>query len=71
VQKAGFMVLKSPDIPSVLVELGFISNRQGEEKLASSAHQALLANALLCGVKTYIHKRPGLLNSPPHLAKNS
>jgi len=38
VQKAGFMVLKSPDIPSVLVELGFISNKQGEEKLHAKIH---------------------------------
>lgn len=58
VQSAGFMVLKSPDIPSVLVELGFISNQQGEEKLLNSSHQQVLANALLSGIKTYAAKRP-------------
>lgn len=58
VQRAGFMVLKSPDIPSVLVELGFISNHTGEEKLAHATHQQALANALLSGIKSYVAKRP-------------
>lgn len=58
VQHAGFMVLKSPDIPSVLVELGFLSNHQGEEKLLNTAHQLALAKALFSGVKTYVAKRP-------------
>lgn len=58
VQRAGFMVLKSPDIPSVLVELGFISNHVGEEKLAHATHQQALANALLSGIKSYVAKRP-------------
>ncbi len=71
VQKAGFMVLKSPDIPSVLVELGFISNREGEENLASKHHQEVLANALLCGVKSYVSKRPALLGAPSDLAQAS
>ncbi|MCS5710169.1 N-acetylmuramoyl-L-alanine amidase [Candidatus Berkiella aquae] len=57
VQRAGFMVLKSPDIPSVLVELGFISNHKGEEKLAHATHQQALANALLTGIKSYAAKR--------------
>lgn len=57
VQRAGFMVLKSPDIPSVLVELGFVSNHKGEEKLALATHQQALANALLAGVKSYAAKR--------------
>lgn len=57
VQRAGFMVLKSPDIPSVLVELGFVSNHVGEEKLALATHQHALANALLAGVKSYAAKR--------------
>jgi N-acetylmuramoyl-L-alanine amidase len=63
VQKAGFMVLKSPDIPSVLVELGFISNPEGEANLATTHHQHDLAKALLSGVKSYASKRPSL--SPP------
>lgn len=57
VQRAGFMVLKSPDIPSVLVELGFISNQIGEKKLLSKQHQQQLANALLAGIQSYASKR--------------
>lgn len=57
VQRAGFMVLKSPDIPSVLVELGFISNQSQEKKLLNPAHQQALATALLSGVKAYAAKR--------------
>ncbi|MGD9593057.1 MAG: N-acetylmuramoyl-L-alanine amidase, partial [Candidatus Berkiella sp.] len=57
-QRAGFMVLKSTDITSVLVELGFISNLHGEKKLQSEAHQKALATALLTGVQAYVAKRP-------------
>ena len=64
VQRAGFMVLKSPDIPSVLVELGFISNHKGEQKLATAAHQQALATALLSGVKAYAAKRPPPVKHP-------
>lgn len=64
VQRAGFMVLKSPDIPSVLVELGFISNHKGEQKLSTSAHQQALAMALLSGVKAYAAKRPPPVKHP-------
>jgi len=53
VQKAGFMVLKSPDIPSILVETAFISNKYEEAKLRSSAHQAKIAKAIMKGVKAY------------------
>lgn len=58
VQHAGFMVLKSPDIPSVLVELGFLSNPKSEQQLASSAHQQALAKALFSGINAYVVKRP-------------
>ncbi len=40
VQQAGFVVLKSPDIPSMLVETAFISNRDDERKLSQPAHRA-------------------------------
>ena len=63
VQRAGFLVLKSPDIPSILVELGFISNKKGEEKLFNSAHQQALATALFSGIKAYASKRPAPLQS--------
>jgi len=53
VQRAGFMVLKSPDIPSILVETAFISNRNEEAKLRTPRHQAKVASAILKGIKTY------------------
>ncbi|MDQ7017173.1 MAG: N-acetylmuramoyl-L-alanine amidase [Gammaproteobacteria bacterium] len=60
VQQAGFAVLKSPDIPSILVETAFISNREEERKLRSHKHQQRLAKAILKGVKGYLHR-----NAPP------
>ena len=53
VQQAGFVVLKSPDIPSLLVETAFISNREDERKLALPAHRAKLANAIFTGIEQY------------------
>jgi N-acetylmuramoyl-L-alanine amidase len=53
VQQAGFVVLKSPDIPSMLVETAFISNREDERKLAQPAHRAKLANAIFAGIALY------------------
>jgi N-acetylmuramoyl-L-alanine amidase len=53
VQQAGFVVLKSPDIPSMLVETAFISNREDERKLAMPAHRAKLANAIFAGIEQY------------------
>lgn len=64
VQYASFMVLKSPDIPSVLVELGFLSNPKGEEKLANPAYQQLLAKALFSGVNGYLATRTAPLKHP-------
>ena len=55
VQKAGFMVLKSPDIPSILVETAFISNPGEERKLRSSAHQSKIAKAIYSGVVSYFN----------------
>ncbi len=53
VQQAGFVVLKSPDIPSMLVETAFISNRDDERKLAQPAHRAKLASAIFSGIELY------------------
>jgi N-acetylmuramoyl-L-alanine amidase len=53
VQHAGFVVLKSPDIPSMLVETAFISNREDERKLSQPAHRAKLANAIFAGIEQY------------------
>jgi len=58
VQQAGFLVLKSPDIPSVLVETAFISNPAEERKLRDKRHQQALASAMLRGIKAYFVKRP-------------
>lgn len=59
VQRAGFMVLKAPDIPSVLVETAFITNRQEERQLRSSQYQSKIAEQLLAGVRGYFsHYRP-------------
>ncbi|MCS5707547.1 N-acetylmuramoyl-L-alanine amidase [Candidatus Berkiella cookevillensis] len=64
VQQAGFAVLKSPDIPSILVEVGFLSNHIGEENLRKAAHQEKIASALLEGVKAYFAHRGQPLNKP-------
>ncbi|MFM8333007.1 MAG: N-acetylmuramoyl-L-alanine amidase [Candidatus Methylumidiphilus sp.] len=53
VEKARFTVLKSPDLPSVLVETGYISNPVEERKLASPAHQEKVARAICNGVRAY------------------
>jgi N-acetylmuramoyl-L-alanine amidase len=53
VQQAGFVVLKSPDIPSMLVETAFISNRDDERKLSQPAHRVKLANAIFAGIQRY------------------
>jgi N-acetylmuramoyl-L-alanine amidase len=53
VQQAGFAVLKSPDIPSILVESAFISNPQEERRLRSSSYQHQIAQSILKGVNSY------------------
>jgi N-acetylmuramoyl-L-alanine amidase len=58
VQQAGFVVLKSPDIPSVLVETAFISNPTEERKLRDSRHQEALATAMLRGINRYFANHP-------------
>lgn len=53
VQQAGFLVLKSPDIPSLLVETAFISNPEEERELTSKSHQRKLARAMVKGIRGY------------------
>jgi N-acetylmuramoyl-L-alanine amidase len=60
VEQAGFAVLKAPDIPSILVETAFISNREEEAQLADPAYRAKLVDALLTGIKRYFAKNPPL-----------
>ncbi len=58
VQQAGFLVLKSPDVPSILIETAYISNPREEKKLRSRSHQRKLANAILAGIRTYFYENP-------------
>jgi len=58
VEQAAFVVLKSPDIPSLLVEAGFISNPQEERNLSSSSYQRKLANAVFDGIYDYFSDTP-------------
>tara|TARA_B110000090_G_scaffold204268_1_gene250085 strand:- start:646 stop:1200 length:555 start_codon:yes stop_codon:yes gene_type:complete len=57
-QYASFAVLKASDIPSILVETGFISNHKEEKNLNSSWYQQKLATAISLGVKRYFIKHP-------------
>jgi len=54
VEQAGFAVLKAPDIPSILIETAFISNRKEEANLKSAAFQQKLSLSILKGIKKYI-----------------
>ncbi|WP_047538139.1 N-acetylmuramoyl-L-alanine amidase [Methylotenera versatilis] len=58
VEQAGFAVLKSPDIPSILVETAFISNPEEERKLNDDAYQDKLVNSILTGIKKYFSTQP-------------
>jgi N-acetylmuramoyl-L-alanine amidase len=58
VQHAGFVVLKSPDIPSMLVETAFISNRADERRLRDATQQQRVAEAIRDGVRTYFYGKP-------------
>lgn len=60
VEQAAFMVLKSPDIPSILVETGFISNPEESRKLNNKSHQLSIARSIHAGVKQYFQ-----INPPP------
>ena len=56
VEQAGFAVLKSPDIPSILVETAYITNPTEERLLNNPDHQLRIANAIVAGIKTYLDK---------------
>jgi N-acetylmuramoyl-L-alanine amidase len=63
VERAGFAVLKSPDVPSMLVEMAFISNPSEEKRLADAAFRRRIAQAIRGGVVDYFHEYapPGTL----------
>ncbi|KXW55744.1 N-acetylmuramoyl-L-alanine amidase [Ferrovum sp. PN-J185] len=63
VEQAGFAVLKSPDIPSILVETAFITNPTEEQRLVDSDYQDQLAHAILKGIKTYLANNPPAQNN--------
>jgi N-acetylmuramoyl-L-alanine amidase len=60
VEQAGFAVLKSPDIPSILVETAFLSNPGEERKLRDNAFQEKMAASILSGIKDYFASNPAL-----------
>ncbi|MDY0308833.1 MAG: N-acetylmuramoyl-L-alanine amidase [Castellaniella sp.] len=60
IERAGFAVLKAPDIPSILIETAFISNPQEELLLRSPAHQQRIAQAVLSGIQDYFSANPAL-----------
>jgi N-acetylmuramoyl-L-alanine amidase len=67
VEQAGFAVLKSPEIPSILVETAFISNPSEERRLNNREYQMKLAGAILGGIKRYFAQNPAL--SKPKIAQ--
>ena len=58
VEQAGFAVLKSPDVPSILVETGFISNARDSARLVTARHQQAVADGLFDGLQRYFQKNP-------------
>ncbi|WLG90455.1 N-acetylmuramoyl-L-alanine amidase [Pseudomonas cucumis] len=58
VEQAGFAVLKSPDVPSILVETGFISNARDSQRLVTARHQQAVADGLFEGLQRYFQKNP-------------
>jgi N-acetylmuramoyl-L-alanine amidase len=58
VQQAGFVVLKSPDIPSMLIETAYISNPGEERRLRTESVQAKLADAIFSGLHSYFEQNP-------------
>jgi N-acetylmuramoyl-L-alanine amidase len=53
IERANFVVLRSPDVPSMLVETGFISNPGEEAKLSDPAYRSRMATAIVAGVRSY------------------
>jgi N-acetylmuramoyl-L-alanine amidase len=60
VEQAGFAVLKSPDMPSILVETAFLTNPEEEKKLKSTVYRQQMAEAVFQGIKRYFSANPPL-----------
>lgn len=58
VEQAGFMVLKAPDIPSILVETGFLSNPAEARRLSQTDHQEKIAAAIVRGIQSWLENAP-------------
>ena len=58
VEQAAFIVLKSPDMPSILVETGFISNPGEAKRLSQAEHQERVARAIVAGVEQFMRENP-------------
>jgi N-acetylmuramoyl-L-alanine amidase len=58
VEQAGFAVLKSPDVPSILVETGFMSNFRDSQRLVTARHQQAVADGLFEGLQRYFQRNP-------------
>jgi len=58
VEKANFVVLRSPDVPSILVETAFITNPEEEKRLNNAEQRELLATAILNGMRNYFQAAP-------------
>jgi len=69
VQQAPFLVLKSPDIPSILIETAYISNSRDEKNLGSRKHQQKMADAIFDGVYDYFYSNPPVGTKVARLSK--
>ena len=58
IERAGFLVLKSPDVPSILVETGFLTNPADAKRLSSPRHQKAVAGAILDGILDHLDRSP-------------
>lgn len=58
VEQGAFLVLKSPDVPSILVETGFISNPQEAKKLKSARYQKKIARSIFAGIRKHFENKP-------------
>ncbi len=58
VERAGFAVLKAPDIPSILVETAFISNPDEDARRADVAYQQQIAEAIFRGIRAWLRRHP-------------